>query len=99
MSEFNKTLIDGTFRWYNNLKKGSIKNWDDIKSQFNKKFFNVQKQVTMVELVRLGQRVSEDLLYYMIWLRTSASKCVKSIEENNLVNVYVNRAQASTNPN
>lgn len=66
MSEFNKTLIDGTFRWYNNLKKGSIKNWDDIKSQFNKKFFNVQKQVTMVELVRLGQRVSEDLLYYMI---------------------------------
>lgn len=69
------------------MEKGSIKDWDDMKSQFHKKFFNVQKQVTMVELVRLGQRVNEDFLDYMIWFRTSASKCVESIEENNVVNV------------
>lgn len=51
--EFNKTLMDGAFSWYYNLTKGSIKDWDDTMSQFHKKFFNEQKQVTMMKLVRL----------------------------------------------
>lgn len=61
MREFKKILTDGAFSWYYNLEKGSIKDWDDIKAQFHKKSFNVQKQVTMVELVRLEQRMNEDL--------------------------------------
>lgn len=45
-----------------------------MKAQFHKKFFNVKKQVTMVELVRLEQRINEDLSDYVIWFRISAQK-------------------------
>lgn len=64
-----------------------------MKSQFHKKFFNVDKQVTTVELVRLEQRMNEDLSNYVVRFRISAQKCVESIKEKNLVSVCLNGAQ------
>lgn len=52
----------------------------------------------MVEMVRLEQRMNEDLSDYVVRFRTSVQKCVEPIKENNLVSVYVNGARLKYKP-
>ena len=98
MREFNKTLTDSAFSWYYNLEKGSVHDWDDLKLQFFKKFFYVQKQVTIVELMQFKQKPNEELSDYVDRFRAQAQKCVEPIEEKNLASICNNGALDSFKP-
>jgi hypothetical protein len=94
MREFSKSLTDAAYTWYCNMEPGTIKDWNDMKFQFHKKFFNVQKRVSMVELVRMSQAHDEELSNYVLRFREAAQQCTDPIEEKNLVSMCANGASA-----
>ena len=65
LREFSKSLKGRAFTWYANLALRSILSWNDLATQFMKKFFALEEKLTLSDLQHKKQRVSEGLLEYI----------------------------------
>ena len=62
LREFSKSLEGRAFTWYTSLLPGSILSWNDMATQFMKKFFALDENLTLLDLQQERQRVSEGVI-------------------------------------
>lgn len=48
--EFSKSLKGRVFTWYTSLALGSVLSWNDLATQFMKKFFALEEKLTLLDL-------------------------------------------------
>ena len=89
LREFSKSQKGQAFTWYTSLAPGSVLNWNDLATQFTKKFFALEEKLTMSDLQHKKQRVSEGLLEYIRRFRDLSLLCYDPMEEERLVDVYI----------
>ena len=51
LKEFSKSLEGRVFTWYTSLSLGSILSWNDMATQFIKKFFALDEKLTLSDLL------------------------------------------------
>ena len=50
LGEFSKSLEGRAFTWYTSLLPRSVLNWNDMATQFMKKFFTLDEKLTLPDL-------------------------------------------------
>ena len=50
LKEFSKSLEGRAFTWYTSLAPGLILSWNDLATQFMKKFFALEEKFTLLDL-------------------------------------------------
>lgn len=50
LGEFSKSLEGWAFTWYTSLLSGSVLSWNDMATQFMKKFFTLDEKLTLLDL-------------------------------------------------
>nr|POE69454.1 hypothetical protein CFP56_34039 [Quercus suber] len=65
LREFSKYLEGRAFTWYTSLALRLVLSWNDLATQFMKKFFALEEKLTLLDLQHEKQRVSEGLLEYI----------------------------------
>ena len=88
---FSKSLEGRAFTGYTSLALGSVLSWNDLATQFMKKFFTLEEKFTLLDLQHERQRVSEGLLEYIHRFRDLSLLCYDPIKEERLVNVCIAR--------
>ena len=66
---FSRSLEGRAFTWYTSLALGLVLSWNDLATQFMKKFFTLEEKHTLSDLQHEKQRVSEGLLEYICRFR------------------------------
>ena len=75
--------------WHTSLTPGSVLSWNDLATQFMKKFFTLEEKRTLSDLQHEKQRVSEGLLEYIRRFRDLSLLCYELVEEERLVDVCI----------
>ena len=65
LKEFSKSLESRAFTWYTSFAPGSILSWNDLATQFMKKFFTLEEKLTLLDLQHEKQKVFGGLLEYI----------------------------------
>ena len=65
LREFSKSLEGQAFTWYSSLAPRLVLSWNDLVTQFMKKFFTLEEKLTLLDLQHEKQRVFEGLLEYI----------------------------------
>ena len=60
LREFAKSLVDRAYTWYNTLRPGSIKTWDEMMEKFYAKYYLDEDKITFQNLQMVRQRPGED---------------------------------------
>lgn len=89
LREFAKSLEDRAFTWYTSLAPRSVLSWNDMATQFMKKFFAFEEKLKFSNLQQEKQRVSEGLLEYIHRFRDLSLLCYDPMEEESLVDVCI----------
>ena len=89
LREFSKSLEGRAFTWYTSLLLGSILSWNDMATQFMKKFFALDEKLTLLNLQQERQRISEGLLDYIHRFRDLSLMCYDPVEEERLVEICI----------
>ena len=89
LREFSKSLEVQAFTWYNSLTLGSVLSWNDLATQFMKKFFALEENLTLSDLQQEKQRVSKGILKYIHRFRDLSLLCYDPVEEERLVDVCI----------
>nr|POE53939.1 hypothetical protein CFP56_53441 [Quercus suber] len=76
LREFSKSLEGRAFTWYTSLTPGSVLSWNDLATQFMKKFFTLKEKLTLSDQQCEKQMMSEGLLEYI--RRGSTSQAVST---------------------
>ena len=63
--------------------------WNDLATQFMKKFFALEEKLMLSDLQQEKQRVSEGLLEYICRFRDLSLLCYDPVEEERLVDVCI----------
>ena len=63
--------------------------WNDLATQFMKKFFALEEKLMLSDLQHEKQRVSEGLLEYICRFRDLSLLCYDPVEEERLVDVCI----------
>ena len=50
LKEFSKSLEGRAFTWYTNLSPRSVMSWNDMTTQFMKKFFTLDEKLILSDL-------------------------------------------------
>ena len=87
--EFSESLEGQAFTWYTSLTPGSVLSWNDLATQFMKKFFALEEKLMLSDLQHEKQRVSEGLLEYICRFRDLSLLCYDPVEEERLVDVCI----------
>ena len=87
LKEFSKSLEGRAFIWYTSLAPGSVLSWNDMATQFMKKFFALEDKLTLSNLQQEKQRVSERLLEYIRKFKDLSLLSYDLVEEERLVDV------------
>ena len=87
--EFSKSLEGRAFTWYTSLAPGSVLSWNDLATQFIRKFFALEEKLTLSNLQHEKQTVSERLLEYICKFRDLSLLCYNPVEEERLVDVCI----------
>lgn len=91
LKEFSKSLKGRAYTWYNNIAPGTINNWGEMINAFYMKYFFVSEQVTLFDLGRMFQRVSENPNDYVKRFRVQALDCHDpNVMEQQLVDLCIN---------
>ena len=61
LRDFFKSLEGQAFTWYTCLALGSVLSWNDLATQFMKKFFTLEEKLTLSDLQHEKQRMSKGL--------------------------------------
>lgn len=56
LREFSRSLEGRAFTWYTSLALGSVLSWNDLATQFIKKFFALEEKLTLSDLQHEKQR-------------------------------------------
>ena len=89
LREFSKSLEGRAFTWYTSLTPGSVLSWNDLATQFMKKFFALEEKLTLSDLQHEKQRVFKELLEYIHRFRDLSLLCYDPVGEERLVHVYI----------
>ena len=89
LREFSKSLESRAFTWYTSFAPGSILSWNDLATQFMKKFFTLEEKLTLLDLQHEKQRVFEGLLEYIRRFQDLSLLCYNPVEEERLVDVCI----------
>lgn len=89
LKEFSKSLEGQAFTWYTNLLLGSVLSWNDMVTQFMKKFFALDEKLTLSDLQQERQRVSKGLLDCIRRFRDLSLICYDPIEKERLVDICI----------
>nr|POE89448.1 hypothetical protein CFP56_01804 [Quercus suber] len=89
LKEFSKSLEGRAFTWYTSLAPGSVLSWNDLATQFMKKFFALEENLTLSDLQYKKQRVFEGLLEYIRRFRDLSLLCHDPMDEERLVDVCI----------
>ena len=65
LRKFSKSLEGQAFTWYSSLAPRLVLSWNDLVTQFMKKFFTLEEKLTLLDLQHEKQRVFEGLLEYI----------------------------------
>nr|POE89524.1 aspartic proteinase cdr1 [Quercus suber] len=65
LREFSKSLEGQAFTWYTSFAPGLVLSWNDLATQFMKKFFSLEERLMLSDLQHEKQRVSKGLLEYI----------------------------------
>ena len=89
LKEFSKSLEDRAFTWYTSLAPGSVLSWNDLATQFMKKFIALEEKLTLSDLQHEKQRVFKELLEYIRRFRDLSLLCYDPVGEERLVDVCI----------
>ena len=89
LREFSRSLEGRAFTWYTSLALGLVLSWNDLATQFMKKFFALEEKLTLSDLQHEKQRVSEGLLEYIRRFRDFSLLFYDPVEEERLVDVCI----------
>ena len=87
--EFSESLEGRAFTWYTSLLPGSVLSWNDMATQFMKKFFALDEKLTLSDLQQEKQKVSQGLLDYIHKFRDLSLICYDLAEEERLVDICI----------
>lgn len=89
LREFPKSLEGQAFTWYTTLLLESVLSWNDIATQFMRKFFALDEKLTLSNLQQERQRISEGLLDYIYRFRDLSLICYDPVKEERLVDICI----------
>ena len=89
LREFSNSLEGQAFTWYTNILLGSVLIWNDMVTQFMKKFFALDEKLTLSDLQQERQKVSEGLLDYIRRFRDLSLICYDLVEKERLVDICI----------
>ena len=89
LKEFFRSLEGRAFTWYTSVALGLVLSWNDLATQFMKKFFTLEEKLTLSDLQHEKQRMSEGLLKYIHRFRDFSLLCYDLVEEERLVSVCI----------
>ena len=72
---FPNSLTGAAFVWYINLTPDSIQTWQQIEEAFHAQFFQMEPEVSMVDLARLSQRPDEKAVQFIARFKRVQNKC------------------------
>ena len=87
LMEFSKSLEGRAFTWHTSLLPGSVLSWNDMVTQFLKKFFTLDEKLTLPDLQQERQKVSEGLLDYIDGFIDLSLMCYDPVKEERLVDI------------
>ncbi|CAL9025182.1 unnamed protein product [Prunus brigantina] len=94
LREFSKSLTDRAYTWYTTLTLGSVCFWDDLASQFCKKYFQHEERVTTTQLNNTRQKHGEDPVDFLRRFRDLALDCYDEKDKEALVEICISNIVA-----
>ena len=88
---FPNFLSGAAFAWYTNLPVGSILTWQQMEDVFHaQQFFQTEPEVSMANLARLSQRLSEKASTFIARLKRVKYKCRVNLPKTEFVKLALN---------
>ena len=90
IKKFVRSLKGTAFDWYTGLPAQSIDSWDQMETEFYKRFFSTQRVVSMTKLMQVGQWKDEPVLEYINRWRALSLECKDRLTETSAVEMCIN---------
>ncbi|KAH0706867.1 hypothetical protein KY289_011943 [Solanum tuberosum] len=65
VKQFVRSLTGIVFEWYIDLESSSIDSWEQMEQQFLKRFYNIRRVVSMIEIANARQRNDEQVIDFI----------------------------------